>query len=157
MQLLQEPSSRPQAQYWIKFLDPWAQDLYPILSEVSKRGLVDRGGWQEEIRPMPEIEASFLLPFSYASLRSRGTHFWSLGHISGLVSTQPPPANPFSKPLILGWGLAMQFGTRISSAQLLPAPTLDKKRSPKKGKKVARCSPDIHGGNPKSGIVLKPR
>ena len=27
----QEPSSRPQPQYWIKFLDPWRQDFYPVL------------------------------------------------------------------------------------------------------------------------------
>ena len=27
----QEPSSRPQPQYWIKFLDPWMQDFYPVL------------------------------------------------------------------------------------------------------------------------------
>ena len=24
-------SSRPQPQYWIKFLDPWRQDFYPVL------------------------------------------------------------------------------------------------------------------------------
>ena len=27
----QESSSRPQPQYWIKFLDPWRQDFYPVL------------------------------------------------------------------------------------------------------------------------------
>ena len=27
----QEPFSRPQPQYWIKFLDPWMQDFYPVL------------------------------------------------------------------------------------------------------------------------------
>ena len=42
------------------------------------KGLADRGGWREEIRPMPEIEASFLHPFSYAPLRSRGTHLWTI-------------------------------------------------------------------------------
>ena len=31
-----------------------------------EKGLADRGGWREEILPMPEIEASFLHPFSYA-------------------------------------------------------------------------------------------
>ena len=25
------PSSRPQPQHWIKFLDPWMQDFYPVL------------------------------------------------------------------------------------------------------------------------------
>ena len=50
---------------------------------------------------MPEIQASFLYPFSYAPLGEGG-------HISGellelflgFVCRQPPPANPFSKPLI---------------------------------------------------------
>ena len=27
----QEPSCRPQPQYWIKFLDPWVHDFYPVL------------------------------------------------------------------------------------------------------------------------------
>ena len=48
----------------------------PLKSEVSKRGLADRGGWCEEILPTPEIEASFLRPFSYAPLGERA-------HISG--------------------------------------------------------------------------
>ena len=32
-----------------------------------------RGGWREEILHMPEIQASFLYPFSYAPFRRRGT------------------------------------------------------------------------------------
>ena len=45
-------------------------------------------------------ETSFLCPFSYATLRRRGTQFWgSICAVFGaLVSRQPPPANPFSKP-----------------------------------------------------------
>ena len=27
----EEPSSRPEPQYWIKFLDPWVHDFYPVL------------------------------------------------------------------------------------------------------------------------------
>ena len=27
----QEPSSSPEPQDWIKFLDPWMQDFYPVL------------------------------------------------------------------------------------------------------------------------------
>ena len=30
----QEPSSRPQPPYWIKFQDPWMQDFYPVLGWV---------------------------------------------------------------------------------------------------------------------------
>ena len=41
-----------------------------------EKGLADRGGWREEILPMPEIEASSLHPFSYAPLGEGG-------HISG--------------------------------------------------------------------------
>ena len=33
----QEPSSRPQLQFWIKFLDPWMQDFYPVLAGVWHR------------------------------------------------------------------------------------------------------------------------
>ena len=56
---------------------------------------------------MPGIGASFLHPFFYASLRRRGTHFWtmfcSFCSSWGFVSRQPPPANPLSKPLTKGW------------------------------------------------------
>ena len=41
-----------------------------------EKGLADRGGWREEILQRPEIQASFLYPFSYAHLGERG-------HISG--------------------------------------------------------------------------
>ena len=41
-----------------------------------EKGLADRGGWREETLQRPEIQASFLYPFSYAPLGE-----W--GHISG--------------------------------------------------------------------------
>ena len=41
-----------------------------------EKGLADRGGWHEEILHLPEIQASFLYPFSYALLGEGG-------HISG--------------------------------------------------------------------------
>ena len=31
LEMPQEPSSRPEPYYWIKFLDPWVQDCYPVL------------------------------------------------------------------------------------------------------------------------------
>ena len=40
------------------------------------KGLADKGGWREETLQRPEIQASFLYPFSYAPLGK-----W--GHISG--------------------------------------------------------------------------
>ena len=51
---------------------------------------------------MPEIEASFLHPFSYASRKKGGTFLeeFLFACFLGFVSRQPPPANPFSKPLI---------------------------------------------------------
>ena len=64
-----------------------------------EKGLADRGGWREEILHMPEIQASFLYPFSYAPLGEGGhisREFW--GSFLGFVCRQPPPANPFSKP-----------------------------------------------------------
>ena len=44
----QERSSRPQPQHWIKFLDPWMQDFYPVLGWV----------WH----PRREIRDLFLTP-----------------------------------------------------------------------------------------------
>ena len=58
-------------------------------------GFFERG-WREEILPMPEIEASFLHPFSYAPLKEEGH---TCGELLGWSPT--PPANPFSKPLIV--------------------------------------------------------
>ena len=65
-----------------------------------EKGLADGGGWREEILPMPEIQASFLHSFSIPPMR-RATHFWGpfLAVFLGPASRQPPPANPFSKPL----------------------------------------------------------
>ena len=37
-----------------------------------EKGLADRGGWREETLQRPEIEASFLYPFSYAPLGEWG-------------------------------------------------------------------------------------
>ena len=42
---------------------------YHIIS--FEKGLADRGGWREEILPLPEIQAPFLHPFSYLPLRRR--------------------------------------------------------------------------------------
>ena len=56
-----------------------------------EKGLVDRGGWREEILPIPEIEVSFLRPFSYAPL-GEGGHISGerfLGLFGGFVSCQP--------------------------------------------------------------------
>ena len=66
-----------------------------------EKGLAGRGGWREEILPMGEIQTSFLCPFSYATISRRGTQFWEsiIGCIWGPVSRQPPPRQPFSKPL----------------------------------------------------------
>ena len=71
---------------------PWSSPS----SEVSK-GLPDRGGWREEILPVPEIQASFLQPFSYSSLRRRWTQFWGqfLLHLAPLSVTNPIPPTPF--------------------------------------------------------------
>ena len=37
--------------------------ILPILFRSFEKGLAGRGGWREEILPMPEIQASFLCPF----------------------------------------------------------------------------------------------
>ena len=50
------------------------RDLGTIRS--FEKGLADRGGWREETLQRPEIQASFLYPFSFAPLGE-----W--GHISG--------------------------------------------------------------------------
>ena len=73
------------------------------MSDASKRGWRAEGfgANREEILPMSEIQTSFLCPFSYATLRRRGTQFW--GSIFA-VFWHPFVANPllptpFSKPL----------------------------------------------------------
>ena len=49
---------------------------------------------------MPDIQASFLCPFSHAFLGEGDTFLENfLGSFWGFVYRQPPPANPFSKPL----------------------------------------------------------
>ena len=49
----------------------------PLKGAFEKRkkseGLADRGGWREEILPMPETDASFLHPFSLCPLGGRRT------------------------------------------------------------------------------------
>ena len=66
-----------------------------------EKGLAVRGGCREETLSVPEIEASFLYPFSYAPLGEGGhaTGEFS-GVFLGVVCSQPPPANLFSKPLL---------------------------------------------------------
>ena len=43
-----------------------------------EKGLADRGGWRDEILHMPEIQASFMYPFSYAPKggHTSGKRFW---------------------------------------------------------------------------------
>ena len=68
------------------------------------KGLGGRGGWHEEILPMPEIQASFLCPLFHVTLKRRGHNsgdqfliindaFWAL------LATNPIPPTTFSKPL----------------------------------------------------------
>ena len=55
-----------------------------------EKGLADRGGWREEIFHMPEIQASFLCPFSYAPLGEGDTFLENfLGSFGGFVCRQP--------------------------------------------------------------------
>ena len=70
-----------------------------------EKGLADRRGWREDILPMPQrMRPHSLHLLSYGPPRRRGTCSWrifwpvSLGLVT--VCRQPPPANPFSKPLI---------------------------------------------------------
>ena len=71
----QEPSSRPQPQYWIKFLEPWAQAFYPVLGG-SFATLIERAQLlpapaldknrspRQEKRQNPELlPESFVIPF----------------------------------------------------------------------------------------------
>ena len=50
-----------------------------LLIRSFEKGLADRGDWREETLHMPEIQTSFLYPFSYAPLGEGG-------HISGELS-----------------------------------------------------------------------
>ena len=78
----------------------------PAISGVSKRGWrTERVGAKKSF--LPEIESSFLHPFSYAPL-GEGGHISGefLGFLGGFVSCQQPPANPFSKPLRIAMDIA---------------------------------------------------
>ena len=90
------------AQDWSSTTESTAHEHESLVSNVQKfrKGLAVRGGCREEILPMPEIEASFLYPFSYAFLGEGGclTGELFLGCFAGFVCCQTPPANPFSKP-----------------------------------------------------------
>ena len=62
-----------------------------------EKGLAERGHWREEIRPMPEIQVSFLHPLSYSSLRRRWTQFWGtiFAAFGALSVANPLPPTPF--------------------------------------------------------------
>ena len=64
---------------------------------------IQRGGWRKHILPKPEMQASFLHPFSYPPSNQKGHNsgersfavFWAL------LVAKPPPANPFFKRMRL--------------------------------------------------------
>ena len=87
--------------------------LFLYFVRSFEKGLADRGGWREEILERPEIQAPFAVPFSYAPRGEGGLISGEFpGSSGGFVCRQPPPANPFSKPLI--WGdLTSVEGRRI--------------------------------------------
>ena len=60
-----------------------------------EKGLAGRGGWREEILPMPESQ-TFSVPFFYATLRRRGTEF--RGSIPSVFGPCYSPT-PFRQPL----------------------------------------------------------
>ena len=65
-----------------------------------EKGLADRGGWRKEIPPIPWIRAFFCPPFPIPPYDSKNTILGDIFCcILGAVGRQPPPANPFSKPL----------------------------------------------------------
>ena len=68
---------------------------------------------------MPEIQASFVYPFSHLLLGERATQFW--GIILGPVSRQHPPANLFSEPLTVAKILPELLSREIHSVRkMLP-------------------------------------
>ena len=71
-------------------------NLVEIIRSFEK-GLAERGGWHEEILHRPEIQASFLYPFSYAPLGEGGTYFWRTfwALFGGLFVANPLPPTPF--------------------------------------------------------------
>ena len=80
-----------------------------VIIRSFEKGLADRRGCREEFLPVPEIEVSFLHPFSHPPLGEGG-------HISGerffavfwgLFVANPLPPTPFSKPLKSIWILLL--------------------------------------------------
>ena len=66
-----------------------------------KKGLADRGGWRKEIHPIPWIQAFSLPHVPMPPYMSRRTQLWGtiFAVFWALLVHQPPPTNPFSKPL----------------------------------------------------------
>ena len=58
----------------------------------GQRGLADREGWREEILHMPNIQASFLCPFSYAFLGEGGHIFGELFGVFLGACLSPTPS-----------------------------------------------------------------
>ena len=70
----------------------------PVYQKFQK-GVGGQRGLARRNPSRPEIQASFLYPFSYARLGKWGHDFWrTFGLLWGFLCHQPPPANPFSKP-----------------------------------------------------------
>ena len=83
---------------------PWNLIFGLLESEVSKRGWRTEGvGVRKSFICQRFRPLSFLYPFSYAAL-GEGAHISGelFGLFLGFVCRQPPPANPFSKPLMEG-------------------------------------------------------
>ena len=84
--MLQEPSSRPQPQYWIQFLDPWVQDVEPILG-CNFASLIERE--RAQLLPGLALDKSvshdwtrFKVPF-IQELSGTHSHWYFLKSIAG--------------------------------------------------------------------------
>ena len=72
------------------------------LCQKFRKGVGGQRGWREETLQRPEIQPSFLYPFSYAPL-GEGGHISGepSGPLLGVCLSPTPSANPFSKLLTM--------------------------------------------------------
>ena len=77
--------------------ETWGVKFYIPPHQKFRKGLADRGGWRKEILQKPEIQASFLYPFSYAPLGEGDTFLENFigSFCGGLFVANPLPPTPF--------------------------------------------------------------
>ena len=129
--------SKIQIRIWeLRGQNPRCKGLALINFKSFEKGLAVREGCREEILPMPEIEASFLYPFSSAPLGDVGTHYWRipLAVLGGCLSPNPSPQPLFETcQITLSWMLFRELAKALLFLFCKQKLVSSKRCSPPKG------------------------